>query len=119
MAEDYRKKYIDFFGKQYMAMYDVDLNDSKIDIHHLDHDKENNELWNLVAIPNDLHSKYHKLWFDVARYGHKVTDHMHGRQVDYWTYNAEIVDEYLSVLDKCADWMDMKFQAGFQIFNKQ
>jgi hypothetical protein len=36
------------------------------DIHHIDHIHTNNNLENLVAIPKDLHSKYHSV-FDLCR----------------------------------------------------
>ena len=32
----------------------------KFVIHHIDHDKNNNKLYNLLALPNGLHLQYHK-----------------------------------------------------------
>jgi hypothetical protein len=32
---------------------------SRFHVHHIDSDKNNNRIFNLVAIPNDVHSKYH------------------------------------------------------------
>lgn len=32
------------------------------EIHHLDHNHENNEITNLVCIPRKLHKKYHLYW---------------------------------------------------------
>ncbi len=36
------------------------------DIHHIDHCHKNNNLENLVAIPQELHRKYHSA-FDICR----------------------------------------------------
>ncbi len=32
------------------------------DVHHLDHNRENNDISNLVALPKELHKKYHSFW---------------------------------------------------------
>lgn len=34
----------------------------KFDIHHIDHDRGNNKIMNLVAIPKGLHRSYHTLF---------------------------------------------------------
>jgi hypothetical protein len=47
---DYRKKYVEYFGEIPEGFV----------VHHIDHDNKNNKLKNLVAIPKDLHIKYHK-----------------------------------------------------------
>lgn len=33
--------------------------DKNIHVHHIDHNRENNSIENLVAIPSELHQKYH------------------------------------------------------------
>lgn len=35
------------------------------DIHHLDFNRENNYISNLVALPRDLHSKFHNAYNDL------------------------------------------------------
>ena len=35
------------------------------DIHHLDFNRDNNNISNLVALPRDLHSKFHKTYNDL------------------------------------------------------
>lgn len=48
---DYRKIYIEKFGEI----------PQEFEIHHIDLNRENNLLNNLVAIPKELHKEYHKL----------------------------------------------------------
>lgn len=35
------------------------------DIHHIDFNRENNDIMNLVAIPKKLHLKYHKALYEI------------------------------------------------------
>ena len=50
--KSYRKDYCSYLGYDITECYHV---------HHIDHDRENNKINNLVAIPKTLHSLYHKL----------------------------------------------------------
>lgn len=37
-------------------------------VHHIDHNRDNNDIENLVAIPNDLHWKYHNSCSERSQY---------------------------------------------------
>lgn len=50
--ENYRKLYKDYFG--------IDF-DKNYDIHHIDFNRDNNDISNLILLPKDLHAKYHTL----------------------------------------------------------
>ena len=51
--KDYRKIYADYFGIKW---------DRKIfEVHHLDRNRENNDINNLVLLPKKLHKEYHKI----------------------------------------------------------
>lgn len=52
MAKDYRRLY-----EQHLGM----LLPKEMHVHHIDHNKLNNNTENLVAIPFDLHGRYHFL----------------------------------------------------------
>ena len=47
---DYRQLYKDYYG--------IDFGDEMV-IHHIDFDRSNNSIDNLIMIPKDLHAKYH------------------------------------------------------------
>lgn len=48
--QDYRKKYKDHYGIEFGRDYVV---------HHIDKNRENNDISNLILLPNRLHSKFH------------------------------------------------------------
>lgn len=51
--KDYRKNYADYYGIKW---------DSKLfEIHHIDRNRENNNLLNLVLLPKKLHKEYHRI----------------------------------------------------------
>lgn len=49
--KNYRKKYERFYGEEIPEGYDV---------HHLDMNRNNNSIVNLVAVPKEVHRRYHK-----------------------------------------------------------
>lgn len=49
---NYRKYYKDYYG--------IDF-DSNYVIHHIDFDRSNNDINNLILLPSKLHSRYHFL----------------------------------------------------------
>ena len=55
---DYRKLYEDYYGK---------IGENRV-IHHIDHDKNNNKLFNLVSIPATTHSKYHNYFYQLLQF---------------------------------------------------
>lgn len=56
--EDYRRIYVENTG--------IDIPDG-YDIHHLDLNRNNNEILNLVALPRKLHQKFHEKWNELAQ----------------------------------------------------
>ena len=46
---DYRKIYKDYYGIEFSSEYQI---------HHLDLDRTNNEIWNLLLLPKKLHQQY-------------------------------------------------------------
>ena len=69
-AKDPRTDSSGFFMRfmDYRKAYERHL-DAKIpfdwDVHHLDENRNNNEMDNLVAIPKELHTLFHKYQYDV------------------------------------------------------
>ena len=46
------------YRQKYKYHYKINF-DNKYVIHHIDGDRDNNDIKNLVLLPRDLHSKYH------------------------------------------------------------
>lgn len=98
--KDYRTKYKRFynieFGKEYA-------------IHHIDFDRTNNDISNLVLLPTELHSKYHLIInalsicpqkpkadgiIDVRLSNFLITD-----------YNAKMFDLLPETVAECRKWI--------------
>lgn len=50
---DYRQYYKDYYNIDFGSEYEV---------HHIDFDRSNNDINNLLLLPKPLHAKYHKLY---------------------------------------------------------
>lgn len=50
---DYRE-----FYKRY---YNIDFVGKEFEVHHIDFDRENNDIKNLILLPKKLHERYHEL----------------------------------------------------------
>ena len=55
---DYRKLYFENFGQQ----------PDHFEIHHMDHNRNNNEISNLVSIPRKLHKRYHAFYNFISQH---------------------------------------------------
>lgn len=47
---NYRKKYLEYFGLE---------DDKNFEVHHLDLNRDNNNIYNLVLLPKVVHDKFH------------------------------------------------------------
>lgn len=55
--ENYREKYKRYYG--------IDF-DKDFDVHHIDLDRENNDIDNLILLPKNLHERYHKCLTEIS-----------------------------------------------------
>lgn len=55
------------YRKLYETHFDIKLS-KDYDVHHIDFDRENNTIDNLIAMPNKLHRNYHKLLLQNKNY---------------------------------------------------
>lgn len=56
---NYRKYYADYFGIEIPKEYHI---------HHLDRDRNNNNIRNLILLPKEVHEKVHKLSEEFSAY---------------------------------------------------
>ena len=117
--KSYRKSYIDAYASMYIRMYGIDICDSDIQIHHIDHNRNNNELDNLVAIPKKLHEDYHRLHFEMKIIDFKIPDVMCGGYVNSNSYNLGISTDYIAVLNECVDWINKRDMVRYAIINER
>lgn len=51
--KDYKKTYADYYG--------IIWDSAEFEIHHIDRNRENNDIHNLVLLPKKLHKEYHRI----------------------------------------------------------
>ncbi len=88
----YKKKYESVYGKIPKGY----------EIHHIDHNRKNNDLSNLIDIPKDLHRKYHKLFQKADCVYHPSdlmsnTPNQNNISVNFDIWVIELVHAYLKV----------------------
>lgn len=95
--KDYRLKY-----KRY---YDIDFDDDYV-VHHIDEDRTNNDISNLVLLPKKLHSKYHfqKSIIESQSLVTTITGNgLHGQ-----SYYLTCLESFMDTLRECNQWYDYK-----------
>lgn len=101
------------YRKFYQGQCGIQIPDG-FDIHHLDFDRSNNNLDNLLLLPTELHSKYHQL---VMVCSQKPTDIIlstieHGNGYNF--FYLEQLKEFTLVYTECQKWKDYKmYLLGF------
>ena len=101
--KDYRKKYKRYYNIEFSKDYVV---------HHIDFDRSNNDISNLVLLPRKLHSKYH---FCLSCIRHESGESgpvflMDGRinSTNYLCWRLSLLKDFTDVLEECSRWYDYK-----------
>ena len=115
-SKSYREKYKQHYGIEFRKDFVV---------HHIDEDRGNNDISNLILIPRDLHSKYHhcKTMIEIQTkegFNYKLTysaSCVRSLQFSYF-------DELREVLKELQKWIDYKFRAdsggdSYSMFEKR
>lgn len=98
--KSYRYKYKKYYGIEFSKDFDV---------HHIDFDRNNNEIENLILLPKKLHNKYHLLCnmlFGKTISVEKKID------VSLELYNvsrtADILEKFAQTLKEMKEWVIYK-----------
>ena len=104
MNVDYRKKYFEH--------YHIDDPGPEYHIHHIDFNRENNDVDNLLMLPRKLHNKYHMCVSALRAPGINppviVIDAQLNAQEQYQT---AMLQNYVEVLTEVQKWVDKKMQS--------
>lgn len=98
---DYRKYYALFYGIQW---------DSKVfDVHHIDRNRDNNDIHNLVLLPKELHIELHRVYNELDRMLAAVKDPFLSVAKENLSpfgsfMGSDIIGDYLHILYKCRMW---------------
>ena len=101
--KDYRKKFKRYYGIDFSSRYSV---------HHIDFDRSNNDITNLMVLPRELHSRYH---FCVSAMrstsdgnGSNFTIDAKIQPMNRQGWYISILDNFSSVMMECSIWADYK-----------
>ena len=100
------------YRKYYEAQTGVKIPDG-FHIHHIDHDRDNNTIENLVALPEELHTKYHNLrkkysllieynLLDIPNTSNKAKTLVH------YTRMNNSINDFIKCLDHICYWMEVR-----------
>lgn len=109
----YRKQCIDHYKHIYNELFDIDVED--LEVHHIDNNHDNNKIENLLLIPSELHSLYHKHFMRASSIYFNVLNRMVGYHWNYYSLNYQTISEYLDVLQKYRTYMYYKELADLSI----
>lgn len=82
-------------------------------IHHIDGNRNNNEISNLIMIPNKLHAKYH-----LSR---SVSLHVIGTDIpigEYDYYELIMVKHYIDSLIEINSYLNLKYMQDMQEWSR-
>lgn len=105
-SENYREKYKRHFNIEFGDEYVV---------HHIDEDRSNNEIENLVLLPSILHSLYHcqKQIVEGKPFPTKIC----GNAITEELYHLACVENFINTLKECNKWFDYKMYLEGKIPN--
>lgn len=83
----------------YQDKLKIDL--TGLDIHHIDEDRSNNDILNLVALPSGLHKKFH---FHKRGY-ENILDKMKTSLFELTEYEVNNMIELLNCYKECSEWI--------------
>ncbi len=98
------------YVKNFKKHFNIDFDGSKYDIHHIDLNRENNEIDNLLLLPKELHSKYHIYLNEMninATFEYKIKSMLEIGQ----SYNQKILEDsknFVEIQAECNKWADYK-----------
>lgn len=106
---DYRKKYKDCFKIQFGKEYDI---------HHIDFNHENNDIENLLLLPNDLHQRLHKVKTDYGIFLDKKMNVFTDIETQLsCSIMAKAMQEISKIYDEIQIWVSMKEHEQKGIYN--
>lgn len=85
--------------------------DDDWDVHHIDYDHNNNDIENLVALPNYLHSELHTAYnnWKSCKQNFQLSDiRLHSGLCCNHTNFMTALTDYLNVIDRCVTFMSMR-----------
>lgn len=98
---DYRQLYKDYYG--------ITFGQDMV-VHHIDFDRSNNDISNLLLLPNRLHAKYHFVLSMLVGLDKKAafSDEMMLTSPNVAVHYCQWLRKMADVLEEISPWMQMK-----------
>lgn len=101
--KDYRKKYKRYYGIDFSKDYVV---------HHIDFDRSNNDISNLLLMPRKLHAQYHfcltSMGCETDQTGPKFMVDGRIRSTMHGDWYLSVLERFGDIMMECAKWYDYK-----------
>lgn len=111
MNFNYRKYYKKYYGIEFGKEYEI---------HHIDLNRNNNNIDNLVLLPKELHARYHFYLNNLAiyrtdeKYKLEIDFRVHGNNACNLSYTHNIIKGLIETLNECSKWYDYKFNLDLE-----
>lgn len=105
--ENYRRKYKRYYGIDFSSEYDI---------HHIDFDRTNNDISNLLLLPKELHARYHRLINDLGgkdKNGFIKINILINLLVS--NYALPIMEQLCATIQEVEEWVSFKHRLDQQI----
>lgn len=91
--------------KLYERTFGITWDHKKYEIHHIDGNRDNNNIQNLVLLPKELHRDLHSVQIQIDALETAEYDFLNFGQSSWMMFDPE---SYLEVLDRCRKWGALK-----------
>jgi len=111
------KKYRDYFKDYYNINFGADF-----EVHHIDLNRKNNDIDNLMILPKKLHHKYHMIINSTLSLKESIFDKtfnakIHSSIICSDSYNLNMCKELIETLKECNKWYDYKLYLDGRLTN--
>ena len=109
-AKNYRQFYKDYYGVEF---------GSDMAVHHIDFDRTNNDISNLLLMPKALHAKYHFCVNALGGNGCGIIDGNMKIRIDgYAEYKASMLHHLADAIVEIQEWVNRKNNLDIERFCK-
>ena len=110
------------YRKIYEQHYNITLENDMV-IHHIDLDRSNNDISNLLMLPRSLHSKYHMCLNALRRNGDRTIisydAKISGIAGSDNVYQTIMLERFVEALKECNKWRDIKSRMDYELEVKE
>jgi len=107
----YRRDTIERYKQFYKSNFFVDIDNDKFVVHHIDFDRGNNDISNLLVLPAALHKRYHTALAEIPRHEVYIPYRIVTNRLNSESFNYGLLRDYMEVYAECMKWMERKEKA--------